>query len=156
MTLKFLSITDRPDAIPLVARWWFGEWGDLKPDQTVEEIIHRLQQHKPGELPDIQVAVRDDDVVGAAALKRHEMKDHFPDRLHWLGNVYVGSQFRGLGIGAALADHISDIARERGINKLHLQTKQLDGGVYARLGWQELEQVQHNGNDVVVMVRSLR
>jgi len=50
---------------------------------------------------------------------------------------------------------IIEIAESRGIQSLHLQTLRLDGGLYAKLGWEALEQINHEDNDLLVMVKQL-
>ena len=83
------------------------------------------------------------------------MAEHFPDREHWLGGVYVSADFRGHAIGGQLADRIAAKATEFGVTDLYLQTERLDGGLYAGRGWVPLERVRNKNIDVQVMVRKL-
>ena len=41
------------------------------------------------------------------------------------------------------------------MRQLHLQTEQLDGGIYARLGWAPREQIEYRGIQVLVMENDL-
>lgn len=41
------------------------------------------------------------------------------------------------------------------VERLHLQTPALDGGLYARLGWEPIAQVTNHGLDALVMERVL-
>ena len=81
------------------------------------------------------------------------MEDIYPDKLHWLGGVFVAPQYRGKGIGSTLAEHIARKAPSYGVKILYLQTEQLDGGLYSRLGWTPFEQVDNHGLRVLVMER---
>ena len=149
-------LINHPSLVPIVARWWFEEWGHFQPDGRVDDWIadiHSALSHD--EVPVYVIAFRGDNVVGAAVLKNHEMRDKFPDKRYWLGNVYVDAAWRGHGIAAKLVREIIRIATEKRIPALHLQTLHPDGGLYARLGWQPLDHVQHHGNEVCVMVRPI-
>jgi N-acetylglutamate synthase-like GNAT family acetyltransferase len=54
-----------------------------------------------------------------------------------LGGVFVGSQFRRQGIGAALCAAVEDEARSRAIHTLYLFTLDKQAW-YSRLGWTTL------------------
>ena len=56
------------------------------------------------------------------------------DLTPWLGGVFVASQFRRQGIGAALCATVEDEARSRGIHTLYLFTLSQQAW-YSRLGW---------------------
>lgn len=73
----------------------------------------------------------------------------------WLGDLFVAPEFRGRGIGSALAMKIVEIAQSRSIPSLHLQTQSLNGGLYAKLGWEKIEQIHHEGYDALVMVKQI-
>jgi len=94
--------------------------------------------------------------VGVAVLKLHEMFDRYPEKDFWLGDVFVAPECRGQGIGSALAMRIVEIAKSRGIGSLHLQTQNLNGGLYAKLGWEKMEQTHYKGYDALVMVKQLK
>ena len=154
--LDFAYLADRPEAIPLVARWWFDEWGHLRPDRPIDKIAEQIREElNPDELPIQVLGLVGDEVAGVAVLKLHEMEDVYPDKQYWLGGVFVAPGNRRKGIGSAVAMKVVHIADSLGIRDLHLQTERLDGGLYARLGWRELEKVQYKGDDVLVMVKPL-
>jgi GNAT superfamily N-acetyltransferase len=154
--LNFEFIADRQDAIPMVARWYFEEWGKNVPgnsiEQTIERINGKLDLHK---LPVLILAVEDEKILGVAQLKLHEM-DIYPERNFWLGSLFVSPTCRGKGIGMALANQIAIIAIENfNVKELYLQTEDLDGGLYRQIGWHLIETVRYKGVDVAVMVRKL-
>ncbi len=80
-------------------------------------------------MPFILVATEEAKILGAAQLKFREMKNIFREKEHWLGGVYVARQHRGHGIASQLAEAIATRAPSYGVNTLHLQTEQLDGGL---------------------------
>lgn len=153
--VRFRLLIDEPDLVPIVSRWWFDQWGYVNPSVTFEQQTEDIRSAMSrDEVPVHVVALRDDQPVGVAMLKDHEMQDRYPNKRYWLGNVYVAEEWRGQGIAAKLAMKIVEIARAKGIPALHLQTLAIDGGLYAKLGWTPLENVQHRGREVCVMVRS--
>ncbi len=152
LTIELLA--DRPEAMPLVAGWYFAEWGHLNPSATLERVRAKLLASMNRDaIPLTVLAVIDEEVVGAAQLKYREMP-MFPEKEHWLGGVYVAPEHRGHAIAARLADSVVETARNLGVKTLHIQTERLDGGLYARLGWTPVEQV-NRGPDVLVMQRAL-
>ena len=156
MSLNFAYLADRPEAVPQIAQWWFHEWGHFAPDETVEDIVSQVNCLLSRDKVPIQiVAVMENAIVGVAVLELHEMFDLYPERLFWLGSVVVPRELRGRGIGSALATKIVEIAKAKDIKAVHLQTEHLNGGLYAKLGWQRIEQVHHKGRDVLVMVKHL-
>jgi len=149
-------LINHPTAVPTVAKWWFDQWGHFQLGAGIDDWISDIHDALSNdEIRVYVIAILGDEVVGAAILKNHEMRDKFPDKRYWLGNVYVADTWRGHGIAAALVRKIIRIANEKRISALHLQTLHLDGGLCARLGWQRIDQVTHLGNEVCVMVRPI-
>ena len=153
MNLYFLA--ERVEFIPTIAQWYFNEWGDYAPgnslEKTVERIYGKLNRSHP---PLHVVAEQDGRPVGVGQLKLREMKE-FPEREFWLGSVYVPEPHRGHGIASLICSRIAEVARSFGIDKLYLQTEHLDGGLYAHLGWRPLEKVVVVGVPVLVMSQDL-
>ena len=154
--LEIHTLANRPEALPLVAGWLYSEWGHHNPANSLATVEMGLAAElSSDELPIQVVAVLDGAVAGTAALKLHELRARFPTLRYWLGSVYVRPAARGRGIAGALVRHVEQLAIDRGITALHLQTERLDGGLYARLGFQPIEQIKHRGIDVLVMVKPL-
>jgi len=153
-TFDLSLLADRQDAIPLIARWYFDQWGHLIQGETVERTVDRLQIFlNRDKIPFILVASLGGEVAGVAQLKFRELPDLYPDKEHWLGGVYVARDYRGHGLGSLLAEEIARRAPRFGVRTLHLQTERLDGGLYARLGWVALERANNRGLEVLVMER---
>lgn len=153
MQLKLLA--DIPEAIPVLARWYFDQWGSQIEGNSVEATCDRIcEKLNRDRAPLHLVAVEDDVPLGAAQWKIREM-EIYPEREYWLGNVYVSAEARGRGIASQLAEAIAQEARSCGVQVLSLQTERLDGGLYARLGWKPVEKIYRHGRDVLVMERQL-
>lgn len=155
MQIQYLA--DRPDAVPTVARWYYDEWGHKDPTNSFELTCERLAgKLNKDRLPLPIIAVDTGrTVIGTAQLKRHEM-DIFPDREFWLGSIYVAPSARGCGLATTLVNKIVELAVEFQVKELWLQTEALNGGLYARLGWKIVEQLEDKGTKVAVMLRDMR
>ncbi|MEX0617780.1 MAG: GNAT family N-acetyltransferase [Pseudohongiellaceae bacterium] len=155
MTLRFEYLADRPEDVPEVINWWYTVWAD-RMDGSIDSLVARLRSSLSSKsLPVNIVATLDGRMVGTAALKAHEMQDVFPGLRYWLGSVYVAPEYRGNGIATAMTSRIVELAGERNLPQLHLQTENIDGGLYARLGWEPLERVVYKGTDTLLMVKTL-
>jgi GNAT superfamily N-acetyltransferase len=153
--MKFVLLADYPQAAATVARWYHGQWGYLTPSESADTIAAKLERFMNRDrVPLLVLGVDGDAPVAAAELKFREM-DIYPEKEHWIGGVFVVPGHRHRGLGARVVERVADIARLLGVQTLHLQTERLDGGLYARLGWSPLEQVNYKGLDVLVMARAL-
>ncbi len=154
MQIEYLA--DYPDAVAIVARWYFDEWGSREEGLTFEFALERLKKNlRKDQLP-ISLIGRSPDsrVIGVAQLKIREMA-RFPDREFWLGSVYVDAAERGNGVARLIVEKVIQIAKDFKITEIWLQTDQLDGGLYKQLGWNIVEQVEHKGRNIAIMCRSI-
>ncbi|MFK7923352.1 MAG: GNAT family N-acetyltransferase [Bacteroidia bacterium] len=153
--MDLVLLADRPQAIPILAKWYFEEWGHEVHDNSLEKEVSKLEQFlNRDKLPLSVVAMEGNQVVGAAQLKFREMSI-YPEKEHWLGAVYVASTHRGKGIAAAIIQKSLSLANQHRITDLYLQTEHLDGGLYKRLGWEPIEQITYEEIEVLVMKKSL-
>jgi len=154
MKLEFLA--DHPQFIPVVADWYYNEWGckvaDNSYEKTCERIAGKLNRDK---VPLHVVAVEEDRLLGVGQLKKREM-DIYPDKEFWIGSIYVSREERGRGVASQIVERLVEIAKSFSIETLHLQTENLtDGGLYSKLGWKPIEHVRYHDVDVLVMERVL-
>lgn len=153
--MDFAYLADRPDAVPIVAEWYYNQWGYLRDVSSVEKITQVLQQYlNRDEIPLIILAIENDEVVGAVQLKFYEM-DLYPEKEHWLGGVYVSKKYRKRKIAGMLVNKAVEAAKNNNVETLYLQTEKLDGGLYQRLGWKPIDKVEYNGKKVLVMKKKL-
>jgi len=156
MGTKIEYLADHPEFIPQIATWYFNEWGHKKVDNSIEKTrqgLHAKLNKDRAPIP--VVAIADGRLIGAAQLKIREMAI-YPNREFWLGALYVDSTARGHGIGELLTKRIEAISKRLAIKELFLQTAKLDGGLYTRLGWLLIEQVNYDGVEVSVMRKELQ
>ena len=154
MDIQYLA--DRRATIPKIAAWYFDQWRDRIPENSVEEISRRLEKYlNRDKIPLALVAVDNDSLLGVGQLKYYEM-DIYPLKEHWIGGIFVPPEHRGKGIATRLVTRLTDIAHTLEVNTLYLQTEQLNGGLYTRLGWKPVERVVYKGQEVLVMKKQLR
>lgn len=116
------------------------------------QLQNSLSKH---EFPIHLLATLDGEAIGTAALKFQEAEELFPDKQYWLGSVYVDEQHRGGQIASALSRKIIELARARELPQLYLQTADLSGGLYAKLGWEPLQEFNYKGEQTLLMINSL-
>ncbi len=132
--VRISYLIEHPEYVPLLAQWLFKQWGSVLGEETLEARVKKLKAHmNRDQLPIAWVAHANGQLLGTAALRVHDLEGR-EDLTPWLGGVFVGSQFRRRGIGAALCAAVEAEARSRGIETLYLFTLDRQAW-YARLGW---------------------
>lgn len=154
--MPFLTLSQAPHLLPVVARWYFDTWGHRVTGWTLEDEQQRLEVFlHDNELPVLLMATHNDAPIAAAQLKFHERTER-PERLHWLGGVFVCPAYRGHALASALIRELMRKAYGYGVREVFLQTEHDSGGLYAQLGWERLEQQTHRtGVAVRIMRRAL-
>lgn len=153
MEIKLLAHC--PEHLETLAEWYVNEWGHLTGVDTIASETEKLKTFLNADKPPlIVVAIEDQNLLGAAQLKFHEM-DIYPDKEHWLGGVYVDKNHRGKGIAQKIIEELIECAQKSNVSILYLQTEKMDGGLYKKLGWRALEKVNYHGDEVLVMKRRI-
>ena len=153
--MKFEYLADNKNLIPIIANWYFEEWGYLTKGKTLDNEIENLQVYlNKDRIPFILLAIDNNELLGAAQLKYHEMSI-YPDKDHWLGGVYVSKKHRGNGVARKIIQELLLIAKKMNVKTLYLQTQNLNGGLYSKMGWLPIEQVNYRNIDVLVMEKNI-
>ena len=148
--MRIENLSDRPEALPILARWQHAEWGHLRPGDTLEKRTERLRGFSSGDqIPLTVVALEGEVVLGSASLIGHDMTTRL-ELTPWLAGVYVGEQYRRRGIGAALVRRIMAEAARLKVPTLYLYTVYSEK-FYAALGWTLLERTSYRNQDIVIM-----
>lgn len=154
MKLEYLA--DNQELLPTVAQWYFEEWGYLSEEKTLEQDIQRLHIYlNKDKVPLMLLAIENGELLGAAQLKFREMSI-YPEKEHWVGGVYVAEAHRGKGIARQILLELITVAKSLEVEVLYLQTESLDGGLYRRMGWRPIEQVNYRGIEVLVMEKHIK
>ena len=153
MSISVTTTTDRPDLVPLVARWlWDAFWRhtDKSPDQLLDAVA-RSASERP--MPRTFILLVGNEPVGTASLVAHDLDDR-PELTPWLAAVFVVRHARGQGHAARLVTEVEAHARSASIATLWLYTNTAER-IYARLGWRTAETIRHNGKPFALMRREL-
>ncbi len=105
-SVKIEYLSDRPEFLFKLAQWHYQEWSALRPGDSVEARIVRLQGWcGRGGIPLTVIALSDDELLGSASLIEHDMDDRL-ELTPWLAGVFVAPEHRRKGIGAALVRRV--------------------------------------------------
>ena len=153
--LKFEYLADRPDDIQQVITWWQSVWADRMGDDLEKATDQLRLSLSRDELPVHILAILNSEAVGIAALKLQELGELFPDKQYWLGSVFVDNAYRENKIASAMTLNIIEMAQAMGLPHLYLQTLNLSGGLYAKLGWKPVLQFNHKDEETLLMFKQL-
>ena len=148
MTIDYLA--DHPEFLRPLAEWQHGEWGHLRPGDTVEARMERLGSFgERDRIPLTVVAHEEGELRGSASLIAHDMNTRM-DLTPWLAGVFVAPEHRRRGIGAALVRRIVEEAAQLSVPVLYLYTVHSEK-FYASLGWSLQEHTTYREQDIAIM-----
>ena len=151
---QYIYLADQPDLLPILADWFYDEWGCGDPNSSPESMRRILGEYlNRDQFPLTIILLRDADPIASASLKIREMETH-PQYLHWLGGVYVHPDYRKQGVGSQLVEYTVHQAKNLQVEDLYLYTRNHEN-FYTRLGWQVIERPQYEGRVAIVMKRNL-
>lgn len=151
MSRRIVTVSDRPDLAPLVARWRVDAFFAHPGGYTVEEMTALLLAPPVGP-KETFVLFDGGQPVGTAGLMRTDLETR-PDLTPWLGGLFVEPAFCGRGHATALVWQVEAFALAASVPVLWLYTSTAEP-LYRRLGWQRVGLEQENGQ-VVLMRRVL-
>ena len=153
MTTQMVALWDRPDLVPVVAKWAHDEFWSYA-GRTLEQTQVLFTPVPRGTwLPRTFVLLNGEAPVGMASIVEHDL-DVRPELAPWLAALVVDGAARGHGHSRTLVRFIEGFARDNGVATLWLFTWSAEG-LYAKLGWRPVERLEHSGREIVVMNRDL-
>jgi predicted N-acetyltransferase YhbS len=148
--MKIEYLADRPEFLRTLAEWQHGEWGYLRPGDTVEARMTRLGGWGERDRIPLTVVAQDDgELLGSASLIAHDM-DTRMELTPWLAGVFVAPEYRRRGVGAALVRRIMTEAGRLNVPVLYLYTVHSET-FYASLGWSLQEHTSYRDQNVAIM-----
>jgi GNAT superfamily N-acetyltransferase len=147
--VRIENIADHPALVETVARWQWGEWGHLDPDDSLAARIASLRDQMPDRIPTTSIALEGGEPLGTASLVMHDMDTH-RELSPWLASVYVAPAARGRGVASALVRRVVGQAAAMGVMRLYLFTESARG-LYEKLGWQMIAEEHFQGHLVTIM-----
>lgn len=152
MKYQIVAVSDRPELAPVVARWRVNAFLEDSGAWTVEGMTAAILAPPIGP-KETFVLFEGDQPVGTAGLMRTDLETR-PDLTPWLGGLFVEPASRGRGYGAALVRRVEAFARAASVPVLWLYTLNAEP-FYLRLGWQRSGMERDDGQEVLLMRRSL-
>ena len=138
-------------AIPTLADWHHGAWGELCPDWTLEACRSELQGHATRRtLPTTLVLHEGASLLGSVSLVLEDAPEFADEGSPWLASLFVRPEARGRGLGAALVRAAVRHAAQLRIDELYLFTPE-HRAFYARLGWTPMARTTLRGTQVDLM-----
>lgn len=152
--MQVLPLSERRDLIPAVTQLLHDDWGDLEPWSDPLRIQRRLELAcASSPFPRAFVAIsQSGNFMGTASVKLHELPN-YPEKEHWLSEVYVPNELRGCGIGKSLVKSVAAYSFASSAPCLYLYTPDQQS-LYAKLGWRSIGETVANGERVTLMCRT--
>tara|TARA_B100000073_G_C23700927_1_gene560306 strand:- start:105 stop:575 length:471 start_codon:yes stop_codon:yes gene_type:complete len=133
----------------------YKNWSHLRPDSSYEDLLTRIRSKvSNNRIPIHIIAKNNNEFVAGLIIKENEMTQ-FPDFKYWIGSVVVEPKYQNKKIATKLLNYSCELAKEKNINKLYLQTEYLNGGLYIKLGWKPVCRLEDKGDQVLVMVKEI-
>ncbi len=152
--MRVIPLLERPELIPSVARWIYGEWSyeftGVTSDAWMIGFAAALQPHG---VPTTLIALNGADLVGTASLDPSDLPSR-PALGPWLSSLYVSPPWRGCGVASLLVREVEAEARRQGWAVLHLQTTN-QADFFLRRGWGRIEELTEWGRQLTVLAKPL-
>ena len=155
MDIKIEYLADNKELISDIALLNHENWSHLAPNRTYEELYERMKSRvNKKQMPFHIVAKINNKAAGGAILLERKDKN-FPQANFWIGSVAVKKVFQNNGIASTLVLELINIAKSKSIKTLYLETEQLDGGLYKKLGFIFVKEIISYGDKVIIMKKDL-
>lgn len=152
--LRISYLADHPEALPVLKKWFETEWADYYgppgPGDAQQDLIAYSSRET---LPVGLVAFYEGQLCGVAALKPDSISTH-THLSPWAAAGLVAPGVRRKGIGVRLVGALEDVARGLGYSTIYCGTSTAVS-LLTRRGWQFMERVGYNGEDVSIYQKAL-
>lgn len=152
--LRIERLVDHPEVLPILKEWFETEWesyyGPGGPGDAESDLAAYANWDG---LPIAVVAFLENELCGVAALKAESITTH-SHLGPWAAAGLVRPLYRGRGIGTELIRALEGIARNLGYARIYCGTNTAKG-LLERQGWQLMDQVKYNGEDVSIYQKVL-
>ena len=140
ITIGFL--TDYPETVPTLAKWFRAQWPDYYAGRSQEEMEQDfLSDAARDRLPVRLLAFESSELAGTIVL-RQRGSETLPEFQPELGGLYVVESRRGHGIGTELVRAGMKVALDQGYETVYATTVAA-AGILERLGWELIKTVIH-------------
>jgi GNAT superfamily N-acetyltransferase len=153
MAISVVSTSERPDLVPLVARWlWDAFW--RRNGHSFETTLQAVEASAVAQfMPRTFIVLVDNKPVATASLASHDLEER-PDLTPWFAGLFVEPHARGQGHAVRLIAAVEAECRKAMVPTLWLYTNTAER-LYTRVGWKTVETIQHGGEPFALMRRDL-
>lgn len=151
--VEVVPLGERPDLVPLLARWLWAEFGHLDNMSLAETQADLAAAILARDMPRVFVLLEAGEPVGTASLLAQDLPER-PDLTPWLASVFITPEARGRGLVHHLIRSVEAEASRQGHRRLWLYTWR-SRTVYARAGWRVADHVTREGLVFDIMDRDL-
>jgi GNAT superfamily N-acetyltransferase len=139
--MKIIRLEDHNNLIfEKICEWNYNWWG-IRDGKSYEEVRCNLEHSlNKDRLPQMYVALIDEEPAGMYQFARFDDLDTRPDIYPWLINVYVDEKYRGKNVCRKLMNTVNENAKKANLQELYLYTKHV--GLYEKFGWKFVEEVK--------------
>lgn len=147
ITIAFLA--DHLETIPTLTSWFRAQWPAYYASRTPVDIAQDFHaEANRTELPLRLVAFANGELAGTITL-REQATWTLPEYQPGLGGLLVMARHRGQGIGTELVKVGMNIARDQGYTAVYATTVNARG-ILKRLGWQLIEEISHDDEQLLL------
>lgn len=149
--MDIVMIADRPDLVPTVASWLWGEfwrYDGFALEETAAAVSAATARLGP---PQTFVLLEGGTPVGTASLATDDL-DERPDLTPWLAGVFVIPAARGLGYATRLIGAVEAACKSASIPSAWLYTNTAER-LYERAGWRTMQAVARQAKPTVMLMR---
>ncbi len=153
MKIEFLK--ENPVFYNTIAELMFQEWGHLREGATIARYYNYLEEKLNTNRIPLTIITKSgaNELLGFASLVSSDMEIN-NDLTPWISGVFVAPEHRGKGIGRLMINHLEQLARSFGFDKLYLYTFDKED-FYRSLSWEKLKEEKYLNCNVSVMVKNL-
>jgi GNAT superfamily N-acetyltransferase len=154
ITVAIEPLSSHIDLLPVVAEWFGQEWpSHYREVGVASAAVDAMSYSRRVGLPRGLVAFVSGQPCGFVALKSEPFPSH-PHLTPWAGAAFVLPALRRRGIGRALLSAVEAEAAAQGHSRVYCATG-TSASLLLRAGWQLLEQVEHQRQNVGVYEKVL-
>lgn len=153
MKIEFLK--ENPVFFDAIAERMFQEWGHLHEGATIARYYNYLEEKRNTDRIPLTIITksRANGLLGFASLVSSDMEIN-KDMTPWISGLFVLPEHRGKGIGRLMVNHLEQLARGFGFDKLYLYTFDKEG-FYRSMSWEKLKDERYLNGTVSIMAKNL-
>lgn len=151
--MEIKSLSNNVGLISQVAGWYYDEWFESFSDISKRDLEKAITDKvtSGSTIPHFYIMLEGEELIGVVELKFRENRNH-PQYVHWLGGLYVHSNYRHQRVASRLIEHVLLEASKLGVSELYLQCEKPLVRFYENHGFVHLHSSRHRDIETEIMV----